>query len=138
MRMLRIWGLAVDVVVLRREARSLRSALVGDDSEVRVALSRETAEFVARVVEARADGREVIVTHGAEEVTPAQAALMMGRSRPQVRKLMDLGMLPYRMVGSHHRIPMAAIREYMEAEPARRRAALEHYAQVQNELGLFE
>jgi hypothetical protein len=51
---------------------------------------------------------------------------------------MDLGMLSYRMVGSHHRIPMAAIREYLEAEPARRRAALEHYARVQNELGLFE
>jgi hypothetical protein len=60
-------GMAVDAVVLRREARSLRSALVGADAEVRVALSRETAEFVARMVEARADGREVIVTHSAED-----------------------------------------------------------------------
>jgi excisionase family DNA binding protein len=128
----------VSTVELRREARSLRSALAGGGPEVRVALSRETVEFVARMVEARASGREVIVTNGAEEVTPAQAALIMGMSRPQVRRLMDLEILPYRMVGSHHRIPMRAVREFVETEPARRRAALQHYAEVQNQLGLTE
>jgi excisionase family DNA binding protein len=125
-------------VELRREARSLRSALRSGDGEVRVALSRETAEVVARVVEARAAGREVILANPAAEVTPSQAALVLGMSRPQVRKLMDLGSLPYRMVGAHHRIPLEAVREFAEAEKARRRVALERYAQVQNELGLTE
>ena len=123
---------------LEREAKVLRHALQEGGDEVSVSLSRETAEFMARVMEARATGREVIVANATKEVTPAESAWMMGMSRPQVRKLMDTGQLPYRMVGTHHRISLTAIREFMAAEKVRRRAALKTYSNIQNELGLTE
>jgi len=128
----------MSVGVLARDAEVLRHALDTGGDEVSVSLSRETAELVARVVEAKAEGQEVIVTQGLDEVTPAEAAVMMGMSRPHVRKLMEQGLIPYRKVGSHHRIPVAAMVAFTTAEKTRREAALDRLAELQNELGLVE
>jgi excisionase family DNA binding protein len=59
-----------------------------------------------RLLEAKANGQQIIVTHGLHEVSPSEAAMMLGMSRPQVRKLLDEGVLLFRMVGTHHRIPV--------------------------------
>ncbi|MGH3273174.1 MAG: hypothetical protein ACRDNZ_02465 [Streptosporangiaceae bacterium] len=59
-------------------------------------------------------------------------------SRPQVRKLMNQGVLDFRMVGAHHRIGVASIQAFLDAERPRRRAALTDLARVQDELGLTE
>jgi len=103
---------------------------------VRVALSRETAELVSRLVDARAPGEQIIVTAGSAEVTPTEAAVLLGMSRPQVRKLMDRGLLDFRMVGSHHRVRVSSIRAFLDAERSRWRQALAELAALQNDLGL--
>jgi excisionase family DNA binding protein len=123
---------------LTRDAQVLRRALGTDGDEVQVNLSRETAEWLANVVEAKAEGKDVLITRRLEEVTPAQASAMMGVSRPHLRKLMERGLVPYRKVGSHHRIPVAAMEAYANAERTRREAALDRLAELQNELGLVE
>jgi excisionase family DNA binding protein len=124
--------------LLVRDAEALHHALAGSGSEVRVALSRETAELVSRLVDARARGEQIIVTAGNAEVTPTEAAVLLGMSRPQVRKLMDRGLLDFRMVGTHHRIRVSSIRAFLETERPRRRQALAELAAVQNDLGLTE
>jgi excisionase family DNA binding protein len=122
--------------LLVRDASALRRALEGSGEEVEVALSRETAELVSRWVDARARGEEILVSPGKAEVTPTEAAVLLGMSRPQVRKLMDLGLLEFRKVGTHHRIRVSSIREFLESERPRRREALADLAALQNELGL--
>jgi excisionase family DNA binding protein len=124
--------------LLARDAEALHHALAGSSSEVRAALSRETAELVSRLVDAWARGEEIVVTAGNTEVTPTEAAVLLGMSRPQVRKLMDRGLLDFRMVGTHHRISVSSIRAFLEAERPRRRQALAELAAVQNDLGLTE
>jgi excisionase family DNA binding protein len=99
-------------------------------------LSRETIELVAQMVDARAKGGEVIFTHSNRGLTPTEAAAALGISRPQVRKLMDQGLLPYHLVGTHHRIPIEGLTGYLESERKRRREARKKYAAFQNELGL--
>jgi excisionase family DNA binding protein len=121
---------------IERDAEAIRRALENKSKAVSMTLSRDTAEFVSWVVAAKAQGKEIVVTPA--EVTPAEAARILGMSRPQVRKIMDSGRLPYRMVGTHHRIALGDLREFKEAETARRRKAMKEYAEVQNELGLFE
>jgi excisionase family DNA binding protein len=116
----------------------LRRALEADGDEVNVSLSRETAEMVARLVDAQARGQEIVVTHGLREVSPAEAALMLGMSRPQVRKLMERGALPYRLVGAHHRIAVEDVQSFLAAERQRRQAALARFSALENELGLTE
>jgi excisionase family DNA binding protein len=122
--------------VMARDARELQRSLANPGDEVTVSISRRTAEYLARVTKAKAQGHEVIVTHGLGEVTPAEAAMILGISRPQVRKLMDKGLVPFRKVGAHHRIPVDALKAWEESERQRREAALDRLADLQNELGL--
>jgi excisionase family DNA binding protein len=122
--------------LLVRDAAALHRALATSGDEVKVALSRETAELVSRLVDARARGEEILVSRGHAEVTPTEAAVLLGMSSPQVRKLMDRGLLEFRKVGTHHRVRVSSIRAFLESERPRRREALADLADVQNELGL--
>lgn len=126
------------VEAIARDVRAVHRALAGNGEEVRMSLSRQTAELVARVVDAQARGEHVLITRGNAEVTPNQAAELLGVSRPQVRKMMELGTLEFRKVGSHHRISVASIQGFLEAERPRRKRALADLAELQNDLGLTE
>jgi excisionase family DNA binding protein len=123
---------------LERDAEALQRALESDGDEVSVSLSRETVELMVRFTQAEANGQQVIVTRGLREVSPSEAAMMLGMSRPQVRKLLDEGVLSFRLVGTHHRIPAAEVQAFLRAERERRRSAMADLVALQNELGLTE
>ena len=122
--------------VLEKDAQAFQRSLAKPGEKVTVEVSRSTAEYLAYITKAKAEGHEVIVAHGFEEVTPAEAALILGISRPQVRKLMDKGLVPFRKVGAHYRIPVDALKAWEQAETKRREQALDRLADLQNELGL--
>lgn len=124
--------------MLSHDAAALHRALgeAGDEIEVRV--SRETAEWLVDLVDAKARGQEVLLARGSAEVTPAEAAALLGMSRPQVRKLMDQGELAFRKVGTHHRVRLASIHAFLAAERAHIESGMEELAALQNELGLLE
>jgi excisionase family DNA binding protein len=124
--------------VLTRDADALHRALDGAGDEVKVSVSRETAEWLARIMDARSRGQRVVVTHGRAEVTPAEAAALLSVSRPQVRKFMDEGKLGLRMVGAHHRTPLESIEAFRAWERERMTKGMEELSRLQNELGLFE
>ena len=123
---------------LMRDAQTLERSLVGGQDQINLSLSRETVEFISRIVTAKASGHDVIITRGFEEVTPAEAAAMLGMSRPQVRRLMDRGLLPFRKVGTHHRIRVADLRTVDQAERDRQETAMIEFTALENEFGLFE
>lgn len=131
----RRWGLTE---MLARDAEALHRALGAGGEEVEVVVSRETAEWLARLVDARARGHEVLLTRGDAEATPAEAAVLLGMSRPQVRKLMDEHKLVFRKVGTHHRIPLSSIHAFLAAERTHMEAGMEELSRLQNELGLLE
>jgi len=124
--------------LLVRDAAALHRALAVSGDEVKVELSRETAELMSRLIDARARGEEILLSPGNAEVTPTEAAALLGMSRPQVRKLMDRGLLEFRKVGTHHRVRVSSIRAFLESERPRRREALADLAALQNELDLTE
>ena len=89
-------------------------------------------------MDARSRGQRIVVTHGRAEVTPAEAAALLGVSRPQIRKFMDEGKLGFRMVGTHHRIPLESIEAFRSWEREQMTKGMEDLSRLQNELGLFE
>ena len=121
---------------LEKDVQELERSLMSKTGRVNVALSRKTAEFVTKVVKAKAEGQDVIFTQGSDEVTTTEAALILGVSRPQVYKLLDKGLVSYRTVGTHRRIPAAELKAWQAAEKVRQEAALDRLAKLQNELGL--
>lgn len=56
------------------------------------------------VIEARRQGASLTLLPGSNTYSPQEAADILGMSRPHLRGFMRSGALPYRMVGSHHRI----------------------------------
>lgn len=126
------------IELLHRDADALHRALDKGGDEVKVSVSRETAEWMARMVDARVRGQKVLLTRGNAEVTPTEAAELLGMSRPQVRKLMDEGKLVFRKVGTHHRIKIASIRTFLDAERVHMEAGMGELSRLQNELGLLE
>jgi excisionase family DNA binding protein len=124
--------------VLTRDADAVHRALDKGGDEIRISVSRETAEWLSRLVDAKSRGQEVLLTRGNAEVTPAEAAEPLGMSRPQVRKLMDEGKLAFRKVGTHHRVKVASIRAFLEVERVHMEAGMEELSRLQNELGLLE
>lgn len=123
---------------LTRDAVELHRALAESGDEVRVTVSRETAEWMAQLVDAKVSGHDVVLTNSLGEVTPTQAGQLLGMSRPQVRRLMDDGKLDFRKVGTHHRITVASIRAFLESERRRRAPILAELAKLQNDAGLVE
>ncbi len=117
---------------LEHDSEVLHKALASSGDTIKVALSRETLELVTRFVDAQAHGKCVLVVDETDEVSPAEAAPMLGMSRPQVRKLMDKGLLQHRKVGTHHRIAVASIQAFKDAERARSRAAMADLSELQN------
>jgi excisionase family DNA binding protein len=71
-----------------------------------------------------AEGHPVVVLplDDADEVSAQDAANLLKVSRPYLLNLLKRGVLPYRMVGSHHRIPMNAVISYKQDQAPRRRA----------------
>jgi excisionase family DNA binding protein len=123
--------------VLERDVEVLKKALAGDGQTLNIRLSRKAAEIAARAVSASANGGQVITTKGDTGLSPNEVAGILGISRPQVRKLMDKGLLPFSMVGSHHRINPEDVTAYLQAERIRRSKVRSRYAELQNELGLL-
>ncbi|MDR2373897.1 MAG: helix-turn-helix domain-containing protein [Bifidobacteriaceae bacterium] len=124
--------------VLQRDRQALHRALESDGDELSLSLSRETVEFVAQVVDAQVNGQEIVFSRVPKEVSPEDAAKMLGVSRPYVRKLMDQGELPFRKVGSHHRIAVADVKAWHARERKRRHEALVRFSELENDLGLSE
>lgn len=59
-------------------------------------------------------GADVTLLASDKELTPNQAAQLLGVSRPHLVKIMDRGLLAYRLVGSNRRIAMADLFDYIE------------------------
>ena len=124
--------------VLVHDAQAVHAALATGKDRVQISLSRETAEMIAGWMDAQTRGQQVVTTKGLTEVSPAQAASMMGMSRAQLHRLLDDGTLPFRKVGSHHRIRLDAVNRWLEVEDARQEKAMAELMALQNKLGLTE
>ena len=80
------------------------------------------------------EGHAVDVLPADVEISAQDAADLLKVSRPYLLNLVKKGVLPYRMVGAHHRIPMSAVIAY-KREQAPRRRSLEALTAETQDLG---
>lgn len=115
-------------------AAALRAAtradvrLVRDDgTEEAITLPPSALPALADLLDQLSSGDGVTVLTDDAEVTPEDAAGILGISRPLVRRRMDVGLLPFRRVGAHRRIRLADVLA-LRAREAPARNALEALA----------
>ena len=100
-----------------------------------VLITREMVEILAKAAEMLSAGQSVELVSLTQELSAQEAAMHLGVSRPYVINLLRKGILPHRMVGAHHRIPLADVLAYKESQAPRRAAALANLARETDELG---
>jgi excisionase family DNA binding protein len=86
---------------------------------------RIPAAMVPALIEAArlvSEGHAIDVVSADEEVSAQEAADLLKVSRPYLLNLVKKGVLPCRMVGAHHRIPMGAVIAYKRGQEPRRRS----------------
>lgn len=80
--------------------------------------------LLLEMLEQMARGNLVAVTPIEADLTTQQAADLLGVSRPHLVKLLELGALPFRMVGSHRRVRLSDVTTYRSGARARPEAVM--------------
>ena len=124
---------------LTADVELLRAALERPTDRVHVALSlpRTIAEKVLALLDAERTTGAVVVPVK-ELFTTTEAATMLGLSRPTLMKLIESGEIDHVKVGTHHRVPAAALLQYQRARTARRGQAAQALAEFSNEIGFVD
>jgi excisionase family DNA binding protein len=99
------------------------TVLHSDGVRETVVLSAAAAAIVGDLLAQLAAG-EIALLAGEDEISPEDAAVILGISRPLVRRRMDAGVLPFRRVGSHRRLRLVDVLDLKRRE-APIRAALD-------------
>ena len=83
------------------------------------------------------EGHAIDVIAADQKVSAQDAADVLGVSRPYLLNLVKKGILPCRMVGAHHRIPIAAVIAYKRDQAPRRRSLEALTAETQDQIPFF-
>jgi len=106
-----------------------------DDDDALV-VPREAAELFARVLAHMAAGEGVTVLPAHAELTTQQAADILNVSRPYLIKLLECGVIDFRLVGKHRRIRLDSLMDYMREDDRKRRQAADELSSLTQEMGL--
>jgi excisionase family DNA binding protein len=128
-----------DSAVARTLLQALKSLRKPEDLSVAVKNRRVgvPAAMMRALIEAAkliSEGHAIDVVPADAEVSAQDAADILKVSRPYLLNLVKKGVLPCRMVGAHHRIPMTAVIAYKRDQAPRRRS-LEALAAETQDLG---
>src|SRR5258708_40126961 len=132
---------------LAKETCRVLASRLRDDGPVRVRimdgpapktvkLPAAAVRLLVRILEEMAHGNAVTLVPVHAELTTQEAADMLNISRPSLIQLLDEGKIAYRRVGTHRRVPFAALMKYKRQADAGRRAALAELAAYDQELGI--
>ena len=112
----------------------------------RLELPGAVAQVLLRILDDLSVGHAVAVhtiASGEEEVSTSQAARILGMSRPTLIDLLEKGLIPFRRVGTHRRVPVLDLLAYKlrmgrGATPSRaeKLQALDEMADYSDRLGL--
>jgi len=103
----------------RETAAGLGELAEGDQVEIRVTrdggrdltvkLPPKAASLVEALLDRLAQGDRVAILAEAQELSPNEAASLLGISRPLVVHRMEIGDLPFRYVGKHRRATLSDV-----------------------------
>lgn len=95
------------------------------------------ALLLRQVLEPLSRGDGVAVVAMGRELTPREAAGLLNVSRQHFTRLLDMGELPFRRVGSHRRVRLEDVLAYRRRRDEERRSALDELVRASEDLDLY-
>lgn len=111
-------------------------ALVDRATGHELPLSEQVYELLRRLLVDLAQNRPVAIVPLDHELTPNQAADILNASRGHILRLIDIGELPARMVGSHRRIRLEDLLAFKARSDTETDKAMDELVAIEQELGL--
>lgn len=103
-------GQGADLLKRRTPADRVEMRLVHPDgSREAIEVSIAVTKIIVDLLEKASASDEVALLVGDAEISPEDAATILGISRPLVRRRMDVGDLPFRRVGAHRRVRLSDV-----------------------------
>ena len=117
----------------REAAVDLQSILAAQPT---VRIPAAAARLLVQILDEMSRGNAVKIVPVHAELTTQEAADLLNISRPTLIQMVEQGLIPYRKVGTHRRIPFAKAIEYKRKLEADRKAALAELVAYDQEIGL--
>jgi excisionase family DNA binding protein len=103
-----------------------------DGSRETIEVSAVATGIIADLLEKASTSEGVALLTDDAEISPEDAATILGISRPLVRRRMDVGDLPFRRVGAHRRLRLADVLALKQREAPVRAAIKELRADTED------
>jgi len=123
---------------LNRVLRLGQATLISPDGLRRLDLPDSLYNLLLRIIGDVSEGRPVVYACETQDLTTQQAANLLGMSRQFLVGLLDRGEIPHHMVGSHRRLIMKDVVNYMKQRDQKRRAALDEMAKEAVKAGVYD
>lgn len=106
------------------------------ESGTDITIPRKALTLLQFILSSMAQGKAVSLIPTDSELTTQQAADLLNVSRPHLVKLLELGALPFKKVGSHRRILLKDLLAYEAKQTKMRKQQLQLLAEQAQELTL--
>ncbi len=128
---------AANLTLPQDGTESLKYFIYDSLKEESIELPTSAVVILSDILSHMSRGHGITVFPRLAELTTMEAADILNVSRPYVIKLLDEGAIPYRLVGKHRRIPLAAVINYKNRIDHEREAILDEMVAEAEELGLY-
>ncbi|WP_415947555.1 helix-turn-helix domain-containing protein [Streptomyces sp. KLOTTS4A1] len=112
------------------------ATLVGPDGRA-IPLPDEVVHVLSLVVTAMANGQAVTIAPHHQTLTTAEAARILGISRPTFIRLLDSGRIPYEQPGRHRRVLLRDVLSYADTRRHQREQGVDALVDLGEEAGLY-
>jgi len=101
-----------------------------------ITIPTKALELLSDILTEMAGGKAVSLVSSDAELSTQQAADLLGTSRPHLVKLLEVGNIPFRKVGTHRRVLLEDVLEYKSQLKKQRKDNLKFLAEEAQSLGL--
>ena len=120
--------------LLNNRNSTIKLRIQGVEEEITIPL--EAFKLLKEVLDSMSKGKSIALLLQDAEISTQQAADILSVSRPYVVKLLEEGLIPYKMVGTHRRIELKDLLEYKSSMQKNRRRQLDDLAEEAQRLNL--
>jgi excisionase family DNA binding protein len=114
------------------------SLCLSTDGENRVDLPEPLFKLLKQVARSLKEGKPIVLIPETESLTTQAAANFLGMSRPFLIQLLNEGKIQFHRVGTHRRIYLKDLNEFMRNRDASRHEALDRLNDEIEKAGLYE
>jgi excisionase family DNA binding protein len=122
---------------LRRLIQRGNAKLVGPDGH-KIAIPEPVHDLLLMILKNLQAGKAVSIVPEHQQLTTQRAANILGVSRPFLVQLLEIGEMPFHMVGSHRRIYLRDLLDDKRRRDSARHEAINNMARAEMEAGTYD